>query len=49
MPSFEGNRGTKKLKETCHIMKHFDDWVYFISAEEVNRCLVLRGPEEQRK
>ena len=48
MPSFEGNRGTKKLKETCHIMKHLDDWVYFISAEEVNRCLVLRGTGEQR-
>ena len=49
MPSFEGTRGTKKMIETCHIMKHFDDWVYFISAEEVNRCLFLRGPEEQRK
>ena len=37
------------MKETCHIMKHFDDWVFFSSAEEVNRCLVLRGTEEQRK
>ena len=25
MPGFKGNRGTKKLKQPCHIMKHIDD------------------------
>ena len=34
MPSFEGNRGTKKMIEPCQITKYFDDfwgtWVQVI-------------------